>query len=270
MLTSSLRNSQALEFSEALSSTVEKICGPLFSNFEITNFGYVKLYDNGTMLRLSADHEWTKKYFNYGFYNDIDFYAMQKVPEGEVRKTLVYGTPLGEHYSALYDHDIWNIIVIYERKKTFGNVWFFAATREKTQIIDFYLNNMNILEHFILYFKEKIHDITKNNKKILIKTDINPFSTSFDYEKNVRSFFEKLDVEKFYLEGKYEDTYFTKKEFECILHVASGKTIKETARLVSISPRTVETYLNIMKRKVHGESTAKLIDIFQKKYNFYI
>lgn len=264
-------NSQALEYAEALSETIETICEPLFSNFEITNFGYVKMYDDGTMLRLSTDHEWTKKYFIYGFYNDIDFYAMQKIPEGGIRKVLVYGTPLGEHYSALYDHNIWNIIVIYERQKNFGNVWFFAATREKTQIIDFYLNNMHILEHFILYFKEKTFSLIKDKKsEQLICTKENAFLASFNYEKNIKNFLNKINFDRFYLEGTYKDIYFSKKEFECILHLSNGKTIKEIANLLNSSPRTVEAHISNMKKKVNDSTTSKLIDIFQEKYNFYV
>lgn len=264
-------NSQALKYAEALSGTIEKICEPLFSNFEITNFGYVKMYDDGSMLRLSTDHEWTKKYFIYGFYNDIDFYAMQKIPEGGTRKVLVYGTPLGEHYSALYDHNIWNIIVIYERQKNFGNVWFFAATREKAQIIGFYLNNMHILEHFILYFKEKTFNLIKDkNSEHLIRTRKNAFLESFNYGKTMKNFLNNMDFERFYLEGTYKDIYFSKKEFECILHLSNGKTIKEIAKLLNISPRTIETHISNMKKKINNSTTSKLIDIFQEKYNFYV
>ncbi len=264
-------NSRALEYSEAVSGTIEKICEPLFSNFEIKNFGYVKIYDDGSMLRLSADHEWTKKYFKYGFYNDIDFYALQKVPEGGVRKILIYGTPLGEHYSALYDHNIWNIIVIYERQKTFGNVWFFAATREKTQVIDFYLNNAHILEYFILYFKEKAHSLINDKKsEKLIITKVNPFLETPVHEKSMSTFLNNEDFKRFYLEGEYKDVYFSKKEFECIQHLSMGKTIKEIARLISVSPRTVEVYINNMKKKVKGQTTSKLIEVFQDKYNFYV
>jgi DNA-binding CsgD family transcriptional regulator len=264
-------NLHALKYAEALSGTIEKICEPLFSNFEITNFGYVKMYDDGSMLRLSTDHEWTKKYFMNGFYNDIDFYAMQKVPEGGIHKVLIYGTPIGEHYSALYDHNIWNIIVIYERQKNFGNVWFFAATREKTQIIDFYLNNMHILEHFILYFKEKTFNLIKNKKsERLISTKINAFLEPFNYEKNIKNFLNSMDFDRFYLEGEYKNIYFSKKEFECILHLSHGKTIKEIAKLVASSPKTVETHINNMKKKVSSQTSSKLIDIFQEKYNFYL
>lgn len=260
------KNLQALKHAEAHSSIIENICQPLFNNFEITNFGYVRFYDNGTMLRLSTDHEWTKKYFMHEFYNDIDFYSMQDLKEGDLRKSLIYGTPLKEHHTALYDHNIWNIIVIYERQQNYGDVWFFGALRQHFQIMNFYINHMNVLEHFILYFRQKSHGIIDNkNNETLITTTINPFSDS-GFENNDKNIF---DTKKFYLEGKYGNIHFSEQEFECLKFLSRGKSIKEIATIIKISPKTVESYIHRIKNKTGGLSTSKIIDIFHKQYNFH-
>jgi len=64
----------------------------------------------------------------------------------------------------------------------------------------------------------------------------------------------------YFLGEGYEGVYFTKREAECLFHLLQRKTISETARDISLSPRTVEYYVKNMKVKLAVPSKAKLLE----------
>lgn len=51
----------------------------------------------------------------------------------------------------------------------------------------------------------------------------------------------------------------SKREFESISYFVNGKTMKEIADILEISPRTVEDYINNVKRKLGCNSKAEVI-----------
>ena len=53
--------------------------------------------------------------------------------------------------------------------------------------------------------------------------------------------------------------YFTRREAECMSLLLAGNTVKEAARRLLLSPRTVEFYLKNMKEKAGCRTKAKLI-----------
>ena len=53
-------------------------------------------------------------------------------------------------------------------------------------------------------------------------------------------------------------------EKRCILYLLEGKTAKETARKLSLSPRTIEHYLDNIRQKVGVRRKIDLITVFEK------
>jgi DNA-binding CsgD family transcriptional regulator len=62
-----------------------------------------------------------------------------------------------------------------------------------------------------------------------------------------------------YLSRKYEGKYLTKREAECLICLAYGLTSKETARLLKISFRTIEIYIQQVKHKFNCSTRPALI-----------
>lgn len=58
--------------------------------------------------------------------------------------------------------------------------------------------------------------------------------------------------------------HFSQKEIEIISHLLGGKSLKTIAHYLSISPRTVEHYLNQIKAKVNATSRDGVIDFIEK------
>lgn len=69
----------------------------------------------------------------------------------------------------------------------------------------------------------------------------------------------------YYLGEPYAGVYFTKREAECIYHLAHGKTIRATAKELKLSARTVEFYVKNMKLKVGVRTKHQLVDKVMKQ-----
>ena len=66
--------------------------------------------------------------------------------------------------------------------------------------------------------------------------------------------------ENYYLGEPHAGVYFTRREAECIYHLAQGKTMRMTANDLQLSVRTVEFYVKNMKLKVGVRTKNQLID----------
>ena len=71
-----LENLSSLQFNASCALLVDTLCQPLFKNFGITHFGYIRILEDGKMLRIANNESWTRMYFQHEFYNDINLYDM--------------------------------------------------------------------------------------------------------------------------------------------------------------------------------------------------
>lgn len=61
------------------------------------------------------------------------------------------------------------------------------------------------------------------------------------------------------LDGAFAGIYLTPREYDCLRVLREGKTIKEIARDMGLSPRTVEFYLKNLKVKFGCKSKTELL-----------
>ncbi len=66
-----------------------------------------------------------------------------------------------------------------------------------------------------------------------------------------------------YIYAKYEKQ-LTQRELECIFYVLRGRTYKRIAKILNISPRTVEEYINNIKSKLCCNTKDELIELAYK------
>jgi DNA-binding CsgD family transcriptional regulator len=60
---------------------------------------------------------------------------------------------------------------------------------------------------------------------------------------------------------RYPGVYFTQREAECLYYLGRGLTIVSTAKMLELSPRTVEFYVKNMKVKVKLKTKSQLIEM---------
>lgn len=258
------KNVPAYEFNKSIAETVDNICDPLFKTLGINHFGYIKIFSNKKMFRMANKPEWTEKYFASKLYNDLNFYGMEKIPINGSYSFLFLEEPETPHCKLLCNEfNIWNIFIIFERFKDHGNFWFFGTSRDNTQVLDFYLNRGELVKSFISYFKCKANYLLNNiNKDSLIDLDVDPMGGMFQYQKNIDNFLLETEVNKYYLhDEEKKDVCLSKREFECLVGLAKGKSVNEIAKALCLSSRTVESHIINSKNKLGAYCKDNLIDI---------
>ncbi len=74
-----------------------------------------------------------------------------------------------------------------------------------------------------------------------------------------------IDLEKFLSQPQHKPN-LTKRELECLHHFCQGKTYKQTAREMTISPRTVETHLENILIKTSCSNKVEVVSRYSRYF----
>ncbi len=60
----------------------------------------------------------------------------------------------------------------------------------------------------------------------------------------------------------YNDNLLTSREIKCLSLLSIGKSAKEIARILEISPRTIETHVLNIKKKLNLNTKSQIVNFF--------
>lgn len=214
---------------------VESIMMPLLRQHGITFFNFYREYYDGTVIRLSSDAIWAERYFAKGYVN-----IPAKVPRAYLTKPFNYFIWLTEDCPAMLtdsamNFDIANGISLAEKSDHFIEFYGFASTRNNRAIVNFYINNLELLQHYCCYFKQQAACLiaqAERSKIMIINTDA---------QTNIPVLSE-----------------LSPRQLDCARHLLEGKKYKEIAFALNLSPRTVETHIEHLKLKLACRTQAEL------------
>jgi len=257
------------EFAEKLTN----FCKPIFENFGFTSFGYNRIYEDGRRIILESNKKWFEFYGKVGFEekNHGSNSMVQQVanllniPHSQgYHLHMLSGKPSNKAHEFLVEIDLWNCMSIYLPLNKGVEIFHLAAPRSNEAVVDICLNQRELIERFIHYFREKIYDINfdkvpsilNESFAALFNQDIKKTNnSSINYWP--KNYIDQTEFHKFYL--KTHNKFITKREAECLCYLTFGKTGKEIARILKISPRTVESHLNTLKGKLNCITKSELI-----------
>lgn len=250
------------------SSFIQEICSDLFKRFGVSYFNYSRFNKDFSHTSLSSDGDWanffySEDYKNKFLYNEnlfeqldgFSYILWASFPENRLIQNL------REYYG--YDHGI----IIIEYNETHNDYYSFAGYKNNPLILNFFINNLDLLRSFIYYFKEQGRDIIKeaNNDKIILpnnlsKDENNPFDMdNYCYNRKiVESYLLNMKVKKYYLGAPDEKNYLTNKEYVCARDYICGFSSKEIALSHGMSFRTVQTHIESVMQKLQCNSRRSL------------
>lgn len=223
------------------SSTVADMMLPHLLRHGIKVFHFNRHYEDGSLIRLSTDAKWNENYFAKGYVN-----KRKKVPAEYLTKSVNYFVWLTKDWpemltDAAVNFDIANGISIVEKCNGYIDNFCFGSTVSNTSIVNFYLNNLDLLQRYGCDFRDRAYQLFNSYEKQKI---IIPES------KIVIPSVHCTDIEI----AKLSD-----REKQCVVLLISGKRIKEIAIELGLSPRTIESYLNNLKVKLNCRDKVELV-----------
>ncbi len=235
------------------SPDVETIIQPLRQFFGLTSFVYQKNLFDGSEIRLSNQPEWINFFYEQKLYKKSVF---EHAPE-QYQKNRFLWASLPQHQPVLSKAREFNIdhgITFVEPQKDGCEFFFIGAKREQPEVVSRIVNNLDLLENFLGYFKQKAAGMIKKAEqhRILIPDKVISRPLPFIQE--------GLNRDEFLaVMNNSNRLQFSPRELQCVRLLTSGYNMKMIAYELQLSYRTIETHFGNIKRKAGCHTKAELV-----------
>jgi LuxR family quorum-sensing system transcriptional regulator SolR len=253
---------------------VNEICKPLFDHTDINFFHYARIFDNHKTYTLTTHVDFHRHHLKEGYKLTPSF------PHKVVQKNFHYilnANISGEFSQAYYDfRNLFGIdhpLFLIERYQHYFDLFMFGTKTNNEQIVNFYLNNLIVLEQFKFYFKDKASQLIKQAQESVLYVPHsmqpsmvwNHLTTSSATENKKYQLLKKMPTKHYYFEDLLGNVPLTEREVRCLKAFTSGYTVKESAKLMKLSPRTIEYHLENIKAKLSCQRKADLMKLFSER-----
>lgn len=242
----------------ALSAPLKEYCDRFLKKYNLNYFQIIRVNSDGSTAILTNQPEYIQ--FAYGYSTKVDTSFIFSCLKKEVLNPALYYFLWEPNLPSLpvslaREFNICNGLTFVERYPTHYYMFGFAAPHTNHGILDFYINNVELLQDFIQNFKEE-------QKNLLLTLESNPIilpATQIDA--NLKSMLLKKNGYKIPVNIGNRSSYITSKEYECLQKLKMGYTAKEIGRGLKISPRTVEEYFLRIKNRTGCSKKPDLINL---------
>lgn len=250
------------------SSHLQEVTCSFHKSAHIDFVAFTRVYDDSSLLDI-ADNQEIIEHFYYDNNEHYEDLAPDICPEmliGEYFLIQCYDTNNPSLQYLHKDLSLSHVLTITKKYHNYHETFWFGS-REESKFVNFFINNTDLFEFFIQAFKkeqkikslinaceaDKMTRVVSNEVKIRNQNFINKYKTTFEdadvacYIQNQHYSPEKLTVN------------LTKREKDCLDWCAAGKTNEEIGLILQISRRTVDHYMESMKRKLDCINKVSLI-----------
>ncbi|WP_019215334.1 helix-turn-helix transcriptional regulator [Legionella tunisiensis] len=238
--------------------SIDKIAQPLFESFDLTFFSY-KLSQDDKFIFLTNNYPWLKNCID----KDYATYLSSFQPEHEI--ILWDAIPKDNPVMAVYDDakenfNITHGVTIIKSAGIKEEHFNFATTKDNYEMNNFYLQHQEILERFILYFRDKAKKIidTALTHAISLK-ELGLIKNALmqqEFYREIDYFIENTQIKTIQIEvdGKDIDLNYTLAHTG--YYLLQGLSSKEIAKACYVSVKAVEARLAKL-RKITGVKNKK-------------
>jgi DNA-binding CsgD family transcriptional regulator len=254
---------------------LDEILTPL-KQFAIHLFTYLRNYNDRSQIYLSSNASWIADYYQLGLYETSLFELSPNQysdgfilwPDNSPLKVFQHGREFyNSHCGVTYTEKLHNAREFY----------FFSSSATQQVMQNFFINNLDILKKFILYFRDRA-------SKILLKSEANKIILSQDVRvghvdlqsithtpneiielKQQKEFFnKKTHLNKYIINtSSLKNIKLTGRELNCLAGLLNNQSCSEIANSYHISKRTVEAHMKSIKAKLNCKKKSE-IAIFLK------
>ncbi|GAB4222872.1 MAG: hypothetical protein Tsb005_16100 [Gammaproteobacteria bacterium] len=256
----------ALLFAEDM----QALCKPLY-NHQIDYFAHVQVDSQGNFTALSSNPSFHQHYLEQRYYNaDINM-DQQGVFKHFVVWDFVRQTgKSAELYKVSCDFGVAHTFSIIEKGTHINNYYHFATSLLDESANQVYLNKLEELKRFILYFRANVQRHKQLRQAYNIAFKIDSTAGSFEYKDILSTHSQETDpspiltIKKFYLN---EEAALTYREIELLYWLSKGKTISEIAIILGIAETTINTYVAAIKQKAGVNTLFQLGVLYAEKFS---
>jgi DNA-binding CsgD family transcriptional regulator len=256
------------------STALMDYCGHFLKKNNLNYFQVIRVNQDGSTVVLTNRAEFTRFCIQHAIKSNVPL-VYSSVNKEVVNASSYYflwepNLPIAPVAMVRNEFNMANGLTFVERFPTHYYMFAFAAPTENLAVLDFYLNNMDVIKSFIHGFKDQQQQLLKtvektplilpaplwdkNLENMLLNDSI--MDNSQDKLKDESTSWRKIPVS---FNG--HDSYLTAQEYECIRLLPLGLSAKNIGRKLNISFRTVEKYFERIKARIGCSSKQELISL---------
>lgn len=244
------------------SSPLMEYCGHFLKKHDLNYFQFLRVNQDGSIALLTNQADFTRFCIDHAIKTNspMSYSCVKKEVIDPASYYFLWEPNLPVEPVAMVrnEFNITNGLAFVERFPTHYYMIAFAAPLSNKGILDFYLNNIDLLRNFIRTFKDHMHDALgilesqpiilppalqdAHLEEMLLKTPLNARQRKLVIFNN-------------------RESYLTSKEYACITQLSLGLSAKKIGQYLDISHRTVEQYLERAKVRTGCRSKQDLIQL---------
>lgn len=254
------------------SCDIAEICKPLLT-LGISYFSHVRIDKENNFTGIGTGPLFAENYFKNKFYNADIHLEKKQLGKYIIWDSITRYGKSDEMYREGLQFGVNHVFTIVGDKNENGsNYYHFAANTASQSINQTYLTNLDLLELFILHFKESVNN-SKNLKTAYdMKFGIDQEHAEFQIENDAILLAHQDQRNKFirFLENnsspvtKFNIDILPPQQARCLKLLLEGKTSKQIAVELGLSYRTVEHYLQFVRKKLNCRNKIELIHKINK------
>ena len=221
---------------------------------ELKNYYYIScLVNNDKMIRNFINYDGLKyeialsphKIFNDGLYSI---------------STIIKPKKIKHYYELIFSlHDVTDEIVYISDHNDVRKVYIFG-------ISDPLYINKEYLKLFVLYFNDKAYHLINKSEPLRIPKEFVEYNFLLDimpkkiiFAQAEEEFLNSINAKYYKIKQLQQQFSLSCRETQCLELILQNKIAKEIANFLNLTTRTVETYIDNLKRKLHCHSKNEIM-----------
>ncbi len=222
--------------------------------YGITYFSYQRFHEDGRHLSIFSSLEWSDFYLEKLNEDSPAFIEIAQNLDPYEFNPRLWPTKCSDPVvNALHQYNLWNGICFYKKCPEGCEAWEFAADRESTHLLNFYLENKPLLIQFISYIKPRI-------QKYLYPEDEKIYAHFSNTDSPNQSIWQEAAT-PIYCIGKQGPVQFSLQESRCIRELKHGHSAKDVADTLGLKQKTVEEYLSNARKKLGVHKNIQILSL---------
>lgn len=257
------------------SNQIKKVTQPLRDHFNINYFTYHRIDNAGKYTVLVDRPDWANHYVNEKIYLDDPYLRNPKVYQTglcliESHGSKEYQSNILKSGKKVLNMDLGVLLI----QKTHHHVEFFGftANKESSSLEKIYMNKPQLLSSFAIHFKNELKAILNNMEKesnYLLDLKGKDYLCPETISPSIPSSSQKAYLNDLGMKKEIELTEkLSQRERECLKLLLINKSSKETASILGLSSRTVESYFENIKNKLSCCTKKELFSL-AKELDFW-
>ncbi len=249
-------------------SQVNQLCKPLFKNFNIQEFAYLKIFKDGHFVHLETMPSFANDYYALNLYPSL-FELTHNARHYVVLSPLLDHPYISYHQDKLksnihlgINHQLNHRLYIIKNKPEFFEIYGFGTTETNPNMIDYLFMNIEMFNKFALYFKNRAYSLIEESygsKTKLVDFTTPPINNNLQCEHKENPYIsDEISLKNYMI----SDTKISAREIQCLNYLAHGLNTKEIAKSLELAPKTVEFYIYNLKNKLNCSHKSELVKIY--------